>query len=57
MDPEKLCNLGRAAYEAYRAYSGGLSLATGQPIPDWDELPIVIQAAWQASAEAVAAQV
>lgn len=45
--------LARIAYDAYRAHTGGVSLATGQPIPEWPQLRPEIQAAWQASAEAV----
>jgi hypothetical protein len=41
------------AYEAYRAHTGGISLASGQPIPAWDALKPEIRAAWETSAEAV----
>lgn len=42
------------AYEAYRAHTGGVSLASGQPIPEWEKLRPDIQAAWKASADALA---
>lgn len=45
---------GRKAYEAYRNHTGGKSLATGQPIPDWCELPSTIQEAWDAAVAAIA---
>jgi len=45
--------LARAAYEGYRAHTGGKSLATGQTIPEWDELRNEIKDAWLASVAAV----
>jgi hypothetical protein len=45
--------LARAAYEGYRAHTGGKSLATGAPIPEWLDLPDAIQDAWVASIVAV----
>jgi hypothetical protein len=42
---------GRRAYEGYRAYSDGKSLVSGQPIPEFDQLPEQIKRAWQASAD------
>lgn len=44
-----------AAYEAYRVQAGGRSLATGQPIPPWAQLPPQIQEAWLAAAGAAKA--
>lgn len=44
---------GQMAYEAYRAHTGGISLASGQPIPNWAALKPAIRAAWETSAEAV----
>lgn len=41
------------AYEAYRAHTGGISLASGQPIPEWSALRPEIQAAWDASTATV----
>lgn len=46
-------NLDELAYEAYRAHTGGVSLASGQPIPAWDALKPEIQAAWDTSTAAV----
>lgn len=41
--------LDREAYEAYADHTGWKSLATGQPLPPWDELPAEIRRAWQVS--------
>ena len=46
-------NFGKIAYMAYRECSGGKSLISGQPIPIWEELPLEIQRAWNAAADAV----
>lgn len=43
------------AYEAYRAHTGGVSLASGQPIPEAHDLRPDIQDAWRASAAALRA--
>lgn len=45
--------IGQLGYEAYRAHTGGVSLASGQPIPDWAALKPEIRAAWETSSEAV----
>jgi hypothetical protein len=45
--------LPQLAYEAYRAHTGGISLASGQPIPAWDALKPEIQEAWRASLHCV----
>lgn len=44
---------GQIGYEAYRAHTGGKSLATGQEIPQWENLAPIIQAAWEAAGEAI----
>jgi hypothetical protein len=44
---------GKTAYEAYRNHTGGKSLATGQEIPVWEDLPPAIRDAWAAAAAAV----
>lgn len=41
--------LAREAYEAYRRHTGGKSLATGQPIPAFEQLPDGIIKAWEVS--------
>lgn len=46
--------IGRCAYGAYAEKTGGKSLATGDPLPEWDFLPLPIREAWAASAVAVA---
>ncbi len=45
--------LPQLAYEAYRAHTGGISLASGQAIPAWDALKPEIQEAWRASTTSV----
>jgi len=39
-------------YESYRAHTGGVSVVTQQPIPNWAALPQPIQDAWRAAAAA-----
>ena len=46
-------DLARVAYEGYRNHTGGISLASGQPIPEWEALRQDIKDAWHAAAEAV----
>lgn len=48
---------GQEAYGAYRAWSGGVSLITGEPIPHWDALPAPIREAWGFAASAVASRI
>jgi hypothetical protein len=43
----------QVAYEGYRDHTGGISLASGQAIPEWGALRPDIQAAWCASAHAL----
>ena len=45
--------MGQRAYEGYRDHTGGVSLATGGPIPAWADLPPAIRAAWGAAAKAL----
>lgn len=47
-------NIAEEAHEAYRRHTGGRSLASGQPIPPWADLPPAIQGAWQVAAAWVA---
>jgi len=44
---------GRIAYEAYRTFSDGKSLVSGQVLPVWDILPSKLKEAWEAAAQAV----
>lgn len=44
---------GQIGYDAYRAKTGGVSIVTGQPIPEWKELRTEIQEAWEAAGEAI----
>lgn len=46
-------HLGQIGYEAYCNQTGWKSLATGAPLPAWQNLPANIQQAWQAAANAV----
>lgn len=46
-------DLGAIAYEAYSREAGGVSLATGDALPEWTDVPTDIRAAWRAAAEAV----
>ena len=41
------------AYNAYRDHTGGVSLISGAPIPEWESLRSDIQDAWRASAHAL----
>ena len=41
--------IGRSAYTEYSRIAGGKSLATGQTLPTWDELPDMIRYAWHGS--------
>lgn len=50
-------SLGKIAYEAYRTHSDGKSLVSGHPIPEWADLPMAIQAAWEKAADAVVSRV
>ena len=47
-------SLGKIAYEAYAANTGWKSLVSGADLPAWDLLPLAIQHAWDAAANAVA---
>ncbi len=48
-----MIEFGKIAYDAYSQASGGKSLITAQTLPDWDDLPRAIRAAWQEAARAV----
>lgn len=53
-DPEEWeIDRGEVAYEAYREAAGGKPLATGAPLPPYEELPRVIRDCWIATAHAV----
>lgn len=41
--------LAKEAYEAYAEHTGWKSLATGQPLPQWDQLTPAIKQAWTVS--------
>lgn len=44
---------GKVNYEAYRKASGGVSLVSGAPLPEWDMLGGDIRWSWDAGADAV----
>jgi len=49
----RLWALGKLAYNAYRKHTGGVSLATGQQIPEFEGLNPAIRDAWAVAASAV----
>ena len=52
-DVERAEHLGEIAYNAYRASTGGISVATGDVLPLWEHLRNEIRTAWRRSAAAV----
>ena len=46
---------GKVAYEAYSAYTCGVSLVSGAKLPAWDALDLNIAVAWTSAAKAVLA--
>lgn len=44
---------GKVAYDAYRQSTGGVSLISGDRLPEFADLGAPIRAAWEAAAEAV----
>ena len=44
---------GRIAYEAYSRATDGISLVSGDKLPEWDDVEPLIQDAWHAAATAV----
>ena len=44
---------GQIAYEAYRNYTGGKSLVSGSPLPEWWDLAPEIKMAWEHVGQAV----
>lgn len=53
-NPDPAPDLGRHAYEAYCAATGGLSLVSGAQLPAWEDLAPDIRGAWAVAADAVA---
>jgi len=49
---EKEWNRAQIAYEAYAEHTDWKSLATGDNLPTWSDLPLTIRAAWFYAAEA-----
>jgi hypothetical protein len=43
----------QVCYEGYASRSGGRSLVSGAELPGWEDLPVHIQDAWEAAAQAV----
>ena len=52
MDEFKLLKTAKVAYDGYRDYSNGKSLVSGDPLPEWGELPDRIKVAWMVSTRA-----
>jgi len=52
-EPTKGDWYGKVGYEAYRAHTGGISLVSKLPIPEWEKLSPAIQNAWDAAAGAI----
>lgn len=46
-------DLGRIGYEAYRADTGGISLASGAKLPPWGDLNEQVRQAWIAAGSAI----
>jgi len=49
----KFFEAAQIGYEEYSRHTGGKSLATGAPLPKWEDLPDNIKYAWEASAYAI----
>lgn len=49
--------LAKIAYDAYCKHTGGVSLVSGQKLPEFDQLSDAIKYAWHFAAEAVAVKV
>lgn len=47
---EKNKSRGQKAYEGYCEFSGGKSLISGVPLPEWDKQAENVRAAWEAAA-------
>ncbi len=43
---DELNTLGKHAYQAYCAATGGVSAVTGAPLPQWEEQAADIRSAW-----------
>lgn len=50
---EKMMRAAQAGYEAYAARAGWKSLVTGDPLPQWSQLPGSVANGWFAAATAV----
>lgn len=46
-------SFGQRAFEAYSAQAGGVSLVSGNVLPEWHEVSETIKEAWEAAAAAV----
>ena len=47
--------IGEIGYEAYRQFTGGKSLVSGQDIPEFAKLSAAIKNAWEAAADHIVA--
>jgi len=50
---EKIMNIAQSGYEAYCNYTGWKSVITGDPLPQWSQLPGGVVNAWFAAAKAI----
>lgn len=41
-----MVNLGKLAYDAYCTMTGWKSLKSGDPLPQWEDLPLEMKDAW-----------
>lgn len=55
-DQEKIMQAAQRGYEAYSKYTGGKSVITGDPLPEWHQLLGVVANAWFAAAKAILAK-
>jgi hypothetical protein len=46
------CSIAESAYKSYAASTGNKNFK-GDPMPEWNDLPLGIQTAWEASARQV----
>ena len=47
--PQWQTEAAKSAYDAYKAYTGGKSAVTGDPLPEFHQLPAKIYNAWHAA--------
>ena len=50
---EKTMTAAMKGYAAYAKYTGGKSAVSGEPLPNWFELPAAVKNAWFAAAKSI----